>query len=108
MAEDEAEADPFLGGLVAPAILGAAYAAWLSTEDGKAWIDENTTLGVVLGVSGVLAMLRLALPATAWGAWSGRSWQLGRRWSCVACCGSSEHTEQVHYPHWGVIETFLT
>jgi hypothetical protein len=67
MAEDEAEADPFLGGLVAPAILGAAYAAWLSTEDGQEWIDENTTLGVMLGVGGVLAMLRLALPATACG-----------------------------------------
>jgi hypothetical protein len=67
MAEDEAEADPFLGGLLAPALLGTAYAAWLSTEDGKEWIDENTTLGVVLGVSGILATLRLTLTSAAWG-----------------------------------------
>ena len=31
-------------------LLGTAYAVWLSTEDGKAWIDENTTTGVVIGV----------------------------------------------------------
>src|SRR5262245_19164065 len=71
MAEDEG--DPFLGGLLAKnpsllpaALFGTAYAAWLATEDGKAWIDENTTLGVVVGGSGVLATLRLTLPGIAW------------------------------------------
>ncbi|MFL5803061.1 MAG: hypothetical protein ACJ8CR_15155 [Roseiflexaceae bacterium] len=46
--------------------MDTAYAVWLSTEDGKAWIDENTTTGVVLGVAGVLAALRLTLPSIAW------------------------------------------
>ena len=49
--------------LLPAALLGTAYAAWLSIEDGKEWIDGNTTLGVVLGVGGVLAALRLTLPS---------------------------------------------
>ncbi len=46
--------------------LGSAYAAWLSTDEGKAWIDENTTVGVVLGVGGVLGLLRFVLSGDEW------------------------------------------
>jgi hypothetical protein len=28
-------------------LLGTVYAIWLSTEDSKEWLDENTTTGVV-------------------------------------------------------------
>jgi hypothetical protein len=52
--------------LIPAALLGTAYAVWLSTEDGKARIDENTTVGVVLGVAGMLGALRLTLPSIAW------------------------------------------
>lgn len=48
------------------AIASTLYAAWLSTERGKAWVDENTTLAVVLGVGGVLAALRGVLDRGAW------------------------------------------
>ena len=52
--------------LLPAALLGTAYTAWLATEEGQAWIDENTTVGVVLGVAGVLAILRFALPRNIW------------------------------------------
>jgi hypothetical protein len=52
--------------LMPAALLGSAYAVWLLAEDGKAWIDENTTTGVVLGVAGVQAALRRTLPSIAW------------------------------------------
>ena len=46
---------------------GTAYATWLSTEEGKAWIDENTTLGVVVGVGTVLGLTRFAVDGTSCG-----------------------------------------
>jgi hypothetical protein len=48
------------------AILSTLYAAWLSTEEGKAWVDRNTTLAVTLGVGGVLVALRGVVDRDAW------------------------------------------
>lgn len=48
------------------AAFGAAYASLLEREGGKEWIDENTTLGVVLGVGTVLGLLRLSLDRESW------------------------------------------
>jgi hypothetical protein len=45
---------------------GSIYAVLLSSDEGKAWIDENTTVGVVLGVGGVLMALRLGLDGRSW------------------------------------------
>jgi hypothetical protein len=41
-------------------LFGNSYALLLSTERDKEWIDEYTTVGVILGVSGVLVALRSA------------------------------------------------
>lgn len=48
------------------ALLSTLYAVFLSTERGKAWVDRNTTLAVVLGVGGVLGLLRGVLDREAW------------------------------------------
>lgn len=48
------------------ALASTLYAVFLSTERGKAWVDENTTLAVVLGVGGVLGLLRAVLDKGAW------------------------------------------
>lgn len=47
-------------------ILSSIYAAWLSTPEGKRWVDENTTTAVVLGVGGVLALLRGVVDRETW------------------------------------------
>lgn len=52
--------------MIAAALFGTVYALWLSTEDGKAWADENTTLSAVVGIGGVLAALRLDVSPDAW------------------------------------------
>ncbi len=46
--------------------LGSAYAAYLSSDEGKKWIDENTTVGVIIGVGLVLAVLRFGLDGESW------------------------------------------
>ena len=46
-------------------LFGALYAL-LGTERGKEWIDEYTTVGVVLGVSGVLVALRTTQSREEW------------------------------------------
>lgn len=48
------------------AFLSSLYAAFLSTEEGKEWVDRNTTIAVVLGVGGVLVALRGILDEGAW------------------------------------------
>lgn len=52
--------------LVALGISSTAYAALLETETGRAWVEENTWLSVVLGVVLVLGLLRPSLPRRAW------------------------------------------
>lgn len=47
-------------------LFGTLYALLLGTERGKAWIDEYTTVGVVLGVSGVLVALRTSQSREEW------------------------------------------
>jgi hypothetical protein len=47
-------------------MFGSIYAVALSSDDGKEWIDDNTTLGVVLGVGGVLVALRFGLERRDW------------------------------------------
>jgi drug/metabolite transporter (DMT)-like permease len=51
---------------IVTAALSSLYAAWLSTREGKEWVDRNTTLAVVLGVGGVLVALRGVLDRHAW------------------------------------------
>lgn len=48
------------------ALFGTVYALLLGTERGKEWIDEYTTVGVVLGVGGVLLALRAGQPRSEW------------------------------------------
>jgi hypothetical protein len=47
-------------------LFGTLYALLLDTERGKEWIDEYTTVGVVLGVLGVLVALRTAQLDEEW------------------------------------------
>jgi len=50
-------------------LMGAVSAlfAWLiSQPDGAEWIDENTTVGVVIGSSVILAGLAVILPRRQW------------------------------------------
>lgn len=47
-------------------LFGTLYALLLGTERGKEWIDEYTTVGVVLGVSGVLVALRTSQSREEW------------------------------------------
>lgn len=48
------------------ALFGTVYAIVLSSDEGKEWIDEYTTVGVVLGVAGVLLALRAGQPRDEW------------------------------------------
>jgi hypothetical protein len=47
-------------------LFGTLYALVLGTERSKEWIDEYTTVCVVLGVSGVLVAIRLARSREEW------------------------------------------
>jgi hypothetical protein len=47
-------------------LFGTLYGLVLGTERGKEWIDQYTTVCVVLGVSGVLVALRLAQSREEW------------------------------------------
>jgi hypothetical protein len=48
-------------------VSSTAYAALLSTDQGRKFADTHTAESVVLGVALVLAALRLLLPGQAWG-----------------------------------------
>ena len=48
------------------AAITSAYTAALSTPAGRRFTDEHTAETVVIGVSLVLAALRLVLPKAAW------------------------------------------
>ena len=47
-------------------MITSAYAAALNTSAGRRFTDEHTAETVVIGVSLVLAALRLVLPKAAW------------------------------------------
>ena len=54
---------------IAYLIMGAAsaYAAlYIATPEGKKWVDENTTIAVILGSSLILAGLGLVLDSGNW------------------------------------------
>lgn len=48
------------------AFFGTVYAVFLSSDDGKEWIDANTTVGVVLGVAGMIVALRFTQSRDEW------------------------------------------
>lgn len=48
------------------AFASTIFAALLSTERGKAWVDRNTTAAVILGVGGVLVALRGVIDRASW------------------------------------------
>lgn len=48
------------------AVFGLSYARFLATDEGRQWIDDNTTLGVVLGVGTVIGLARVGMDAHNW------------------------------------------
>lgn len=55
--------------LVSYLIIGAAssaFAFFLSQNDGKKWVDENTALAVIIGSSIIVVGLAPALPPHQW------------------------------------------
>lgn len=51
---------------LAMALISAYYAMYLATPQGKAWIDANTTMGVIIGSSLILSGLGLILDSGQW------------------------------------------
>ncbi len=48
------------------AVFGLSYARFLATDEGRRWIDDNTTLGVVLGVGTVIGLARVGMDERSW------------------------------------------